>query len=62
VPVILMGKGIRPGEYLQPASPLDVAPTLAMVSGVTLARPDGRVLVEALVPLPGVTATDAGSR
>ena len=48
VPVILFGNGIRRGEYFQPASPADIAPTLAFLCGITLAKPDGRVLVEAL--------------
>jgi predicted AlkP superfamily pyrophosphatase or phosphodiesterase len=48
VPLLLMGKGIAPGQYLQPASPTDVAPTLAFLAGVTLPRASGRVLVEAL--------------
>ncbi len=48
VPVIVLGPGVKPGVYPRPASPLDVAPTLAELAGITLARPDGRVLVEAL--------------
>ena len=36
VPVVLMGKGIKPGEYLQPATPADIAPTLGFLMGVTL--------------------------
>jgi len=48
VPVILAGPGIRPGEYLAPATPADIAPTLAHLVGITLPRPDGRVLREAL--------------
>jgi len=43
-----MGKGIAAGEYLEPASPTDVAPTLAFLSGITLPRAQGRVLREAL--------------
>lgn len=50
VPVLLAGAGIRAGEYMSAASPADIAPTLAFLAGVTLARPDGRVLAEALVP------------
>lgn len=50
VPVILMGPGLVPGEYFTPASPADIAPTLAALSGVTLAHTDGRVLAEALAP------------
>lgn len=48
VPVILFGAGIKPGQYLQPAMPLDIAPTLAMMAGVTLPDARGRVLTEAL--------------
>ena len=48
VPVILLGPGIQPGQYLQDATPADIAPTLAFLTGVTMAQPDGRVLVEAL--------------
>ncbi len=52
VPVILFGAGIRKGEYLQPASPIDVAPTLAFLTGVTLPDSMGRLLSEALLPKP----------
>lgn len=48
VPVIFLGAGMQPGQYLQDATPADIAPTLAFLTGVTLAHPDGRVLVEAL--------------
>jgi predicted AlkP superfamily pyrophosphatase or phosphodiesterase len=48
VPVMLMGKGIVQGEFLTAASPIDIAPTLAFLAGVTLPRPSGRVLAEAL--------------
>ena len=48
VPLLLMGKGIAPGEYLQPASPADIAPTLAYLAGITLPHASGRVLAEAL--------------
>lgn len=50
VPVLLYGRGIRNGEYLQPASPLDLAPTLAFLTGVTLPDAFGRVLIEAIAP------------
>ena len=49
VPVLLYGAGVRPGRYAE-ATPADIAPTLARLVGVTLARPDGRVLADALVP------------
>ena len=48
VPVMLYGFGIRKGEYLQPAAPIDLAPTLAHLVGVTLPDATGRVLNEAL--------------
>jgi predicted AlkP superfamily pyrophosphatase or phosphodiesterase len=48
VPLMLMGPGIKPGVYAQAATPADVVPTLASLSGVTLPRADGRVLREAL--------------
>lgn len=49
VPVIMMGYGIRPGRYLTTATPADIAPTLAWLTGITLPRADGRPLAEALV-------------
>lgn len=49
VPIVLMGFGIRPGRYDESATPADIAPTLAHLAGVTLARADGRVLGEAIV-------------
>ena len=48
VPLFLLGKGIAPGEYLDAASPTDIAPTLAFLAGITLPRSDGRVLLEAV--------------
>lgn len=48
VPLLLMGPGILPGQYLSQATPADIAPTLAHLSHVTLAHADGRVLLEAL--------------
>lgn len=44
VPVAFMGFGIRPGRYTDPATPADIAPTLAYLAGVTLAHADGRLL------------------
>lgn len=52
VPVILFGAGIKKGEYLQPSSPIDLAPTLAFLTGTTLPDAMGRVLSEALLPKP----------
>jgi len=48
VPVLLMGFGVQPGEYFQAITPTDIAPTLAVLCGITLAPRDGRVLGEAL--------------
>jgi len=44
VPVLFFGAGIKPGRYLVPASPVDIAPTLAAITGIALARTDGQVL------------------
>ena len=49
VPVLMYGFGIRKGEYLNPAAPIDLAPTLAFLTGVTLPDAMGRVLTEALI-------------
>jgi predicted AlkP superfamily pyrophosphatase or phosphodiesterase len=48
VPVLLMGFGIRPGQYHGKITPADIAPTLASLCGITLAPRDGNVLGEAL--------------
>jgi len=48
VPVFFMGFGIQQGEYFEPVTPADIAPTFAALTGVTLATRDGRVLAEAL--------------
>jgi len=48
VPVMLMGAGIRAGQYFTAATPADIAPTLALLTGITLSRAEGRVLVDAL--------------
>jgi predicted AlkP superfamily pyrophosphatase or phosphodiesterase len=49
VPLLLFGFGIKKGEYLAPAAPIDLAPTLAFLTGVTLPDAMGRVLSEALI-------------
>jgi predicted AlkP superfamily pyrophosphatase or phosphodiesterase len=49
VPVLLFGFGIKQGEYLEAAAPIDLAPTLAFLTGVTLPNAMGRVLTEALI-------------
>jgi predicted AlkP superfamily pyrophosphatase or phosphodiesterase len=44
VPILLMGRGIRPGKYDNAATPADIAPTLAALWGVTLSHAEGRPL------------------
>lgn len=44
VPVLFAGAGITPGRYMTPASPADIAPTLAELVGLTLSHVDGKVL------------------
>jgi predicted AlkP superfamily pyrophosphatase or phosphodiesterase len=48
VPVLLMGFGIQPGQYFQPVTPADIAPTFAALCGITLVSRDGHPLAEAL--------------
>jgi predicted AlkP superfamily pyrophosphatase or phosphodiesterase len=48
VPILMMGFGIKHGEYFEPATPADIAPTLSALTGVILSTRDGRVLSEAL--------------
>lgn len=52
VPVLFMGYGIQAGEYFQPITPADIAPTLAALCSITLAPRDGHVLSEALKKTP----------
>ena len=48
VPLLARGHRVRQGRYTDPASPADVAPTLAHVAGVMLRHAEGRVLREAI--------------
>jgi predicted AlkP superfamily pyrophosphatase or phosphodiesterase len=48
VPVLFYGAGVKPGTYWSAATPADIAPTLAAICGITMSRPDGRVLSDAL--------------
>ena len=48
VPVLLLGFGIKPGQYFDSITPADIAPTLAALCEVTLASRDGHVLGQAL--------------
>jgi hypothetical protein len=52
VPVLVMGRGVRPGEYGQAVTPADVAPTLAALAGIAMPRAEGRALDAALVQKP----------
>lgn len=54
VPLVLLGGGITPGQYSSAASPADIVPTFSVLTGVRMAKADGRVLREALA--------DAGTR
>ncbi len=62
VPLLLLGQGIKAGQYLTTSGPMDIAPTMAFLCGITLAAADGRVLNEALLafPAPGA-ATEASA-
>ena len=53
VPILMMGFGVKRGEYFNPATPADIAPTFAALTGITLSTKDGRVLSEALVEASG---------
>jgi predicted AlkP superfamily pyrophosphatase or phosphodiesterase len=49
VPLIIMGPGIKPGSYAGRVSPIDLAPTLSVLTGTEFpAQCEGRVLTEAL--------------
>ncbi len=49
VPLILTGQAIRPGRYAVAATPADLVATFAALTGIQIARAQGRVLTEALV-------------
>jgi predicted AlkP superfamily pyrophosphatase or phosphodiesterase len=36
VPLLFLGSGVKPGKYTRPATPADLAPTLAAIVGVSL--------------------------
>jgi hypothetical protein len=48
VPVAFFGAGVGVGRYPTQATPVDVAPTLAALAGLSLPKTDGRVLAEAI--------------
>ena len=63
VPVLLLGWGIKHGEYFREVTPADIAPTLAALTGLTLAPRDGHVLYEALAQsVGGQTPPPSGKR
>jgi hypothetical protein len=60
VPLVIAGAGLLPGPRSESATPLDIAPTLAAVTGVRLANRDGRAL--AARPPAGSAAATSGPR
>jgi predicted AlkP superfamily pyrophosphatase or phosphodiesterase len=49
VPTIIMGTGVKPGQYFEAATPADIAPTLSALLRITPpSNATGRVLIEAL--------------
>ena len=48
VPLLLMGTAIKPGEYQEPVTPADIAPTLASICGISMPDTEGHALVFAL--------------
>jgi len=48
VPVAFLGAGVGTGRFATHATPIDIAPTLAALSGLSLPSTDGRVLTEAV--------------
>jgi len=62
VPILLMGWGVRQGEYFRSVTPADIAPTLAALCGITLALRDGHVLFEALAPKEAEPKPQPGSK
>lgn len=51
VPVVLMGRGILPGEVLRRTDITDIAPTICAILGVALPNAaDGRIVPEAIRP------------
>ena len=61
IPLILMGRPFAPGEYSHPVAMNDLAPTLATVVRVeTPSGSSGRVLTEALRPVPNTQSSIDG--
>ena len=52
IPLVLMGRRIKPGEYFNHAALNDLAPTIATLVGVGIpSASSGRVLAEAIQPV-----------
>ncbi|HEY2842671.1 MAG TPA: alkaline phosphatase family protein [Bryobacteraceae bacterium] len=47
VPLLLFGARIKPGRYTMRTSPADIAPTLAALTNIQIAKNSGRILQEA---------------
>ena len=45
VPLLFLGQGVKPGRYERPATPADLAPTLAAIVGVSL-KAEGTAVLE----------------
>jgi predicted AlkP superfamily pyrophosphatase or phosphodiesterase len=52
VPLLFMGRGVKPGRYEQSATPADLAPTLAALCGLTMTNVDGHPLTAAIQAAP----------
>ena len=53
IPLIVMGRGVKPGAYSNHVALNDLAPTLSTLLGIeTPSGSSGRVLTEALSPAP----------
>jgi Type I phosphodiesterase / nucleotide pyrophosphatase len=52
VPLFFYGAGVRAGEYTSPATPADIAPTLAALARVRIDHADGSALADAIVKRP----------
>jgi predicted AlkP superfamily pyrophosphatase or phosphodiesterase len=50
VPIVFFGRHVKPGRYDRPATPADIAPTLARLVGVQLSQAQGAVLTDVIVP------------
>jgi predicted AlkP superfamily pyrophosphatase or phosphodiesterase len=48
VPIVFMGRGIRPGRYDRPVTPADIAPTLAVLCRIRLPKAEGQALRTAI--------------